>query len=228
MRHRRLGLQGKWTHVVDSLEGIVPSYEVASSRISMFSDVVMRAETAEFVAGSGQRILDLGAGPGTMARNVLELGGEPVLFDVSDAMLRASEFPLKVQGAFEALPFRDGAFDGVVSGFAVRDAHDLRKALAEVSRVVKPGGRFGFCDLGRPDSVVGDLLTALYLRTLPSLIGLATAGTAGLGYASLYDTYVLTPHNSFLRGLLGAYFGEVGIHERQFGASIVVKCSRSA
>ncbi len=226
MRKRRLGLQGKWGHVVDSLESIVPSYELASSRISLFSDREMREEAADFVAGAGKRVLDLGAGPGTMARTASNAGSEPVLLDVSRAMLAASGFPLKVQAAFEALPFRPGVFDGVVSGFAVRDSHDLALALAEVKRVTRSGGRFGFCDLGRPDSPAFDLFTAFYLRTMPTMIGLATAGTSGLGYGSLFDTYVLTPHNSRLKDVLGCYFEEVAIHERQMGAAIVAKCRR--
>ena len=224
MSRRRYGLQSKWDHVVDSLEKIVPSYEVASSRISMFTDGPMRREAVSYAVRKGWRVLDLGAGPGTMSRVVRSHEGEPVLLDVSRMMLSASSFPLKVCAAFESLPFRDGVFDAVVSGFAVRDSYDLAGALSEVRRVVRGGGRFAFCDLGKPDSAISGLLVAFYLRTGPPTIGLLTAGRAGLRYGSLFDTYLLAPRNSELVRSLGMNFGSVSIHERQLGASIVVTC----
>ncbi|MDE1852645.1 MAG: methyltransferase domain-containing protein [Thaumarchaeota archaeon] len=227
MKRRRPGLQQKWGHVVNSLQGIVPSYERASSRISLFQDRRMRLEAVSFAARKDALVLDLGAGPGTMSRVVARAGGEPVLLDASRVMLRSSGFPNAVQGVFEHLPFRDGVFDGAVSGFAVRDAHDLPKALGQLSRVLKPGGRFALCDLGKPDGPFRALAVAAYLRTVPPVIGLATTGRAGLRYGSLYDTYNLVLHNSELKKLLSLSLGEVSIHETQMGGSIVAKCVRT-
>jgi len=147
-----------------------------------------------------------------------------VLLDASRVMLRASGFPNTVQGIFEHLPFREEVFDGAVSGFAVRDAHDLQVALAQLSRAIKPGGRFALCDLGKPDSALKDVIVAIYLRTMPAIIGLATAGRSGLRYASLYDTYQLVLHNSELVALLSKYLGPTTLHETQMGGSIVAKC----
>ncbi len=224
MKRRRPGLQKKWGHVVNSLQEIIPSYERASSRISMFADRRMRIESAGFAVRKGSLVLDLGAGPGTMSRLVASSGGEPVLVDVSRAMLLASDFPNRIQAAFESLPFRGGVFDGIVSGFALRDAFDLRVAMAQLSSVLKPDGRFGFCDLGKPDSTVAALVIGAYLRVAPILIGLISAGKAGLRYGSIYDTYVLAPHNSDLATPLSEHFGEVVLHETQLGGSIVAEC----
>jgi len=226
MRSRRPGLQGKWAHVVNSLQRIIPSYEKASSRISLFGDKRMRAEVVSFAVQDGSLVLDLGAGPGTMSRLVSARGGEPVLLDVSRAMLRASDFSNRVQGAFESLPFRTGAFDAAVSGFALRDSYDLGIATGEISRVLKPGGRFGLCDLGKPDSAVKALMIGAYMAVAPSLIGLVSVGKAGLMYGTLFDTYVLSPHNRDLGVFLGSYFHEVKVHETQLGGSIVVKSRR--
>lgn len=226
MKQRKPGLQKKWVHVVNSLQDIVPSYEQASSRISLFEDRRMRQEAVGFAVQPRMLVLDLGAGPGTMSRLVASKGGRPVLLDASRAMLKASGFEDAVQGAFEYLPFRPGSFDAAVSGFAVRDAHDLRRALGQLTNVLKHGGRFAMCDLGKPDGAVAGLGVAFYLRVAPSLIGLASAGRVGLKYGSLFDTYVLTLHNSELAAYLSAYFREVSLHETQMGGSIVVKCSR--
>jgi demethylmenaquinone methyltransferase/2-methoxy-6-polyprenyl-1,4-benzoquinol methylase len=226
MKTRRLGLQGKWNYVVDSLEQIIPSYELASSRISLYADKRMRVEAIGFAVSDGSLVLDLGAGPGTMSRLIESLGGEPILLDASLPMLEVSSFKNKVQAVFEHLPFREGVFDGAVSGFALRDAHDLRAALSEVSRVLKGDGRLGFCDLGKPDSGLRALLVGCYIRIVPNVIGLVTIGRAGLRYGSLFDTYVLAPHNSQLASLLSAWFSNVRLHEMQFGGALVAMCSK--
>jgi len=224
---RKPGLQRKWAYVVNSLQEILPSYELASSRISLFMDRRMRREAVAFAVRRGDLVLDLGSGPGTLSRVVVGAGGDPVLLDASRAMLRASRFPNAVQAVFEYLPFREGVFDGAVSGFAVRDAHDLKAALIELANVLRPGARFAICDLGKPDDPLKALVVGMYLRVVPSVIGLATAGRVGLRYGSLYDTYVLVLHNSDLAELLGRCVGRTSIHETQMGGSIVAKCVKA-
>lgn len=226
MKQRRPGLQGKWGYVVNSLQRIIPSYELASSRISLYADRRMRAEAIGFAVSRGSVVLDLGAGPGTMSRLVRARGGQPVLVDVSRMMLSVSSFPDKVQAVFENLPFREGTFDAVVSGFALRDSHDLGVALRQVSRVLKKGGRFAFADLGKPDSMVKFLLVGFYLRVVPNVVGLLTTGRTGLRYGSIFDTYVLVLSNSQLSSLLSSFFGSVAVHATQLGGSVVVKCSK--
>jgi len=228
MKRRRPGLQGKWAYVVNSLQEILPSYEQASSRISLFADRRMRQEAVSFAVKKGYLVLDLGSGPGTLSRVVEKADGDPVLLDASRAMLKKSGFPNAVQAIFEHLPFRAEVFDAAVSGFAVRDAHDLRVALAQIARVLKPGSHFAICDLGKPDDPVREVAVAMYLRVMPTVIGLATAGRVGLRYGSLFDTYALVLHNSELKSLLGLYIGETSIHETQMGGSIVVRCVRNS
>lgn len=227
MKPRKPGLQGRWAYVVNSLQEILPSYELASSRISLFVDRRMRQEAVAFAVKKGDLVLDLGSGPGTLSKVVARAGGDPVLLDASRAMLRASEFPNAVQAVFEYLPFREEVFDGAVSGFAVRDAHDLKVAMGQLARVLRPGARFAICDLGKPDDPLKALVVGMYLRVVPSVIGLATAGRVGLRYGSLYDTYVLVLRNSELGALLSRYLGRTSIHETQLGGSIVAKCVKA-
>jgi demethylmenaquinone methyltransferase/2-methoxy-6-polyprenyl-1,4-benzoquinol methylase len=228
MKRRKPGLQGKWAYVVNSLQEIVPSYEQASSRISMFADKRMRSEAVSFVVRKGDRVLDLGAGPGTMSRVVSRSGGNPVLLDASRHMLKASGYTNAVQGIFEQLPFREDVFDGAVAGFALRDAHDLGAALHQLSLVIKHGGRFAICDLGKPDGALKALAVAVYLRVMPNIIGLASAGRVGLRYGSLFDTYNLTLHNSELAAMMARHLGTTVVHETQMGGAIVVKSVNGA
>jgi len=227
MGRRKIGLQGRWAHVVNSLQEIAPSYEQASSRISLYVDKRMRNEAVSFAVRMGDLVLDLGAGPGTMSKVVARMGGDPVLLDASRVMLEASGFPNAVQAIFESLPFREGVFDGAVSGFAVRDAHDLQAALSQLSRVLKSGGRFALCDLGKPDDPIRALAVGVYMRTVPPIIGLASTGRVGLRYGSLFDTYNLVLHNSELVSLLSKFIGRTSIHETQLGGSIVAKSVRN-
>lgn len=226
-KSRRPGLQGRWRYVVDSLEAIVPIYETGSSRIAFFSDRVMRRQVTSFAARRGALVLDLGSGPGTMSRIVAQGGATPVLLDASRKMLAAAAPSFeRVQAAFEQLPFREGSFDGVVAGFSLRDARDLVTALREVKAVLrKDGGRFSFCDLGKPESAVKATMIAYYLEVVVPLIGLLTGGLRGLRFSSLYGTYLLTLDNGEMVRLLKRYFREVSLTARQLGGSIVVRCS---
>jgi ubiquinone/menaquinone biosynthesis C-methylase UbiE len=223
---RRPGLHSKWRGVVDSLEAIIPIYEKGSSRISLFADKAMREEVASFaVAGEkGALVLDLGAGPGTLSRVVSAAGGSPVLADASRKMLsRAAGFD-RVQCVFEYLPFRPATFVAAVAGFSLRDSQDLESALGEIRRAIRAGGRFAFCDLGKPQSKVKAALVGGYIRVAPPLIGFLTGGRPGFRFGSLHDTYRLVLDNRSLGKLLSGYFGAVDVKERQMGGSIVVRC----
>jgi demethylmenaquinone methyltransferase/2-methoxy-6-polyprenyl-1,4-benzoquinol methylase len=223
----RPGLHSKWKGVVDSLEAIIPIYEKGSSRISLFSDRAMREEVASFAVGAGRGafVLDLGAGPGTLSRVVAHAGGTPVLADASRKMLsRAPEFD-RVQCVFESLPFRPGTFGSAVAGFSLRDSQDLETAMTQIRQVIRPGGRFAFCDLGKPASKVKAAMVGGYIRVAPPLIGFLTGGRSGLRFGSLRDTYRLVLDNRSLCQFLSKYFGDVGITERQMGGSIVVRCT---
>jgi demethylmenaquinone methyltransferase / 2-methoxy-6-polyprenyl-1,4-benzoquinol methylase len=225
-REGRPGLQSKWRGVVDSLEAIVPIYEKGSSRISLFSDKEMRDEVASFAVegADGAPVLDLGAGPGTLSRVVARAGGSPVLADASWKMLERAEGFDRVQCVFEHLPFRAGTFGAAVAGFSLRDARDLETALAEIRSAIRPGGRFSFCDLGKPASKTKAALVGAYIRVAPPLIGFLTGGRPGLRFGSLHDTYRLVLDNPALVRLLSGYFASVAIAERQMGGSIVVRC----
>jgi len=210
--------------VVDSLEEILPIYEVGSSRIALFADSEMRMNVVRFGVRESSMVLDLGSGPGTLARAASEAGGTVVQLDVSRKMLERSPGSDRIQAVFEALPFRSGAFDSVIAGFSLRDARDLLSAVGQIRRVLRKGGRFAFCDLGKPDSFVRVLAVAIYLRVVVPLIGMTAGGRKGFAFGSLFDTYVLALHNSQLVALLKLFFTDVRLDAKQAGAAIVVGC----
>jgi ubiquinone/menaquinone biosynthesis C-methylase UbiE len=89
------------------------------------------------------RVLDLGCGTGRnlplYGRGVRAIGVDPCHESLLAARRRAPGVPL-VRARAEALPLRDGSFDTVVSGLVFCSVGDVPRGLAEVRRVLKPGG----------------------------------------------------------------------------------------
>lgn len=103
----------------------------------------------------GHRILDVATGGGHTALALAGRGGRVVASDLTPSMLREARFlaaehrarNIVFAGAdAEALPFRDAAFDRVTCRIAPHHFPDLRTALAEMVRVLRPGGRIGIID----------------------------------------------------------------------------------
>lgn len=101
----------------------------------------------EHLAGA-RRVLDLGCGEGQVGRAVAAGAARPVVVGLEPAwaQVRAARQRgggvLAVRGRGEAAPFPDGSFDAVVTCLVLEHTDDLEAVLAEVSRVLEPGGRF--------------------------------------------------------------------------------------
>jgi demethylmenaquinone methyltransferase/2-methoxy-6-polyprenyl-1,4-benzoquinol methylase len=96
------------------------------------------------------RVLDLGAGTGAANPDLADR--QIVALDPQPAMLRLNPASRRVVGAGEHLPFADGSFDGVFSAYVFRNLGSIQATLAEIHRVLRPGGAAAVVDLGRPES----------------------------------------------------------------------------
>lgn len=95
------------------------------------------------------RVLDLGAGTG--AANP-DLGDREIIaLDPAPQMLALNPEARRVVGKGERLPFADGSFDGVFSAYVIRNLDSIPETLAEIARVLRPGGVAAIVDLGRPE-----------------------------------------------------------------------------
>ncbi len=95
-----------------------------------------------------RRVLDVGAGEGQVARELAAAGAavvgvDPIRSQVELAVTRAGG-PLYLRSSAERLPFATASFDGAVACLVFEHIDDLDAALAEVARVLAPGGRFLF------------------------------------------------------------------------------------
>ncbi len=140
-----------------------PVYDIVSRVFSLARWRVWQAKVLPYAHG---RVLDLGCGTGVLLER-LAPGGEAIGVDLSPAMLaraarRQTERGLAaalVCGDAQHLPFRDGAFDSVLSTFAVNAIPDLEQTLAEMLRVLRTGGSLAFTSVG--ESQRGGLATRL-------------------------------------------------------------------
>jgi len=117
-------------------EGADPEYE----------DQIIPLAVAE--QGGAGRVLDLGCGDGQIARalastGVSVVGVDPTTNQIDVAAERAGG-PVFAQAGAAVLPFSDGAFDGVIACLVFEHIDDVDAAIGEVSRVLRPGGRFTF------------------------------------------------------------------------------------
>lgn len=116
----------------------------------------------------GAAVLDLAAGTGDFGQIVRERlpGTRVVAVDLTERMLRlARGHGLRETVCADAsgLPFADGAFDGVLIGYGLRNFPNLEKAIREIERVTRPGGVLLTLDFFLPANPV---LRSLYLAYL--------------------------------------------------------------
>ncbi len=98
------------------------------------------------------RVLDVAAGTGSITRRLAAAGAEVVSLDQSHDMLARAvgRGAVGIVATAEELPFADDQFDAVTFGYLLRYVDSVPAALSEVTRVVRPGGRVGMVEFGRP------------------------------------------------------------------------------
>jgi demethylmenaquinone methyltransferase/2-methoxy-6-polyprenyl-1,4-benzoquinol methylase len=131
-------------------------------------------------------VLDLCCGTADMALALQRCGaGSATIFgaDFSHAMLSLAE--RKARGRVKlmeadalSLPVRDACFDLVVSAFGFRNLASYDAGLAEISRVLRPGGEVGILDFGEPEGFLGDVYRMYFRRVLPA-VGTLISGVRG-------------------------------------------------
>jgi demethylmenaquinone methyltransferase / 2-methoxy-6-polyprenyl-1,4-benzoquinol methylase len=177
-----------------------------------------RARAADLArVGSGSRVLDVATGTGDLA---IELArrvapdGEVLGSDFSEGMLErarakvAAQAPIGVRPRFEwadamKLPYPDACFDAATVGFGARNFEDLGRGLAEMARVVRPGGRVVVLEITTPTRVPLSLFYRLWFDRVVPLIGKLAGGTfalaagarGGSGTSTIADAYSYLPNS---------------------------------
>jgi demethylmenaquinone methyltransferase / 2-methoxy-6-polyprenyl-1,4-benzoquinol methylase len=135
---------------------------------------------------SGVRVLDVATGTGDIAFECAARGASVTGLDVTQRMVEIARgkgavsasgvssvgpSPRFVVGDMMALPFASGSFDVVTTGYGLRNVPDLRTAIEEIRRVLKPGGHFLSLDFNRPPNAAVRSVYLSYLELVGGMLG---------------------------------------------------------
>jgi len=161
---------------------IAPVYDAMNRTMTVGLDRHWRRITAEAVVRAGDVVLDACCGTGDLAIADARAGGQVTGLDFSEQMLeRARRKAPELQwiaGDLLALPFEDASFDAATVGFGVRNVDDLERALHELRRVLRPGGRLGILEITRPRGFLSPFYRLWFDAVIPLLGKLVPGGSA--------------------------------------------------
>jgi demethylmenaquinone methyltransferase / 2-methoxy-6-polyprenyl-1,4-benzoquinol methylase len=156
-------------------DDVAPKYDVVNDVLSLGQTRRWRRIVFDAVdAKRGQWVLDLAAGTGTSAEPYADAGIDVVACDFSLGMLKVGKRRRPdidfIAGDATALPFADNSFDATTISFGLRNVNEPKKALAEMLRVTKPGGRMVIAEFSHPTVPVWRTMYTEYLmRALPAI-----------------------------------------------------------
>lgn len=212
----RADLDKKPYDVAGMFDSVAGRYDLINDLAAMGQTRMWRRKMVEALElETGDAVLDLAAGTGTSSTAIAEAGARVVAADFSLGMMsegRRRGAPVPFVGAdAQHLPFADDSFDAAVISFGLRNVQDPRAGLAEMVRVVRPGGRVVVCEFSTPSSRTFRTVYERYLlRALPAVA--SRAGSASEAYDYLAESILDWPDQEALRG----WFLEAGLERTQY------------
>ena len=186
-------------------DGIAPYYDFLNHFLSLGVDVYWRKKTiATLSKFQYQSVLDVATGTTDLALEAHKQWKSPHIIglDISQEMLRLGEKKLAkrglsetiklIHGDSEQLPFQEAEFDVTMSAFGVRNFENLEKGLAEMHRVLKPGGKILVLEFSKPYLFPLKQIFGLYFKYILPLIGKLKSKDPK-AYAYLYESVQAFP-----------------------------------
>jgi demethylmenaquinone methyltransferase/2-methoxy-6-polyprenyl-1,4-benzoquinol methylase len=222
---------------VRSLFGrIVPRYDLFNTISTFGQDARWRRLVVDRArVPAGGRVLDVATGTGavaftfarrTRAAEIIGLDFCAPMIEAAQAKVAAgagiaggvTASPTFVVGDVLALPYPDATFDAVTISFGLRNVADIPRALAEIRRVLRPGGRFVCLELTHVQSPLVRVLFNLYFYRLSPLLGALLSGDRA-AYTYLPHSLTHFPDARALAGLMrAAGFQSVRFKRLNFGS----------
>jgi demethylmenaquinone methyltransferase/2-methoxy-6-polyprenyl-1,4-benzoquinol methylase len=220
-------------------------YDRVAAVLSFGQDPRWRhAMVASVGAKGGQRVLDVATGTGLVAAELVRrYGCEVVGLDQSVQMLAGARARIAgdhalaervslVQGEAERLPFGVEEFDHLTFTYLLRYVDDPGTTMAELARVVKPGGRIASLEFAVPPNVVWRWLWRLYtnvgLPTLGRIVSREWAHTGRFLANSIPDFYDLYPLARVVELWEAAGIGDVTVRPMSLGGGVVMWGTKQA
>lgn len=164
-------------------DNISPRYDFLNHVLSLNIDKLWRKKTIKKLKPyQPNTILDIATGTGDFAIAALKLGNVRITgIDISEGMLNVGREKIKAKklddrigfqkADSEKLPFDTDFFDAAIVGFGVRNFENLKIGLAEILRVIKPGGVFFVLEFSKPVSFPFKQIYMFYFTRVLPLIG---------------------------------------------------------
>ncbi|WP_417873187.1 bifunctional demethylmenaquinone methyltransferase/2-methoxy-6-polyprenyl-1,4-benzoquinol methylase UbiE [Xanthomarina gelatinilytica] len=229
---------GKKEQVTKMFDTISKEYDGLNRVISFGIDIKWRKKAVQLVANTNPNIiLDIATGTGDLAINLAETNAEKIIgLDISEGMLNVGKEKIlnkslqdrieMVVGDSENLPFEDNTFDAITVGFGIRNFETLEKGLAEILRVLKPGGIFVILETSVPTKTPFKQGYNLYTKNIMPLIGKLFSKDRS-AYKYLSDSASVFPYGETLNNILREIgFINVVNRPQTFGVATIYTSSK--
>jgi demethylmenaquinone methyltransferase/2-methoxy-6-polyprenyl-1,4-benzoquinol methylase len=227
-------LSDKGEKIQQMFGAIAPRYDFLNRLLSFGVDRRWRKKAVRLLKyREGSRILDVATGTGDVALEIARSTPASVKITGADfcremvelGEVKVSVSPYKGRIDFkvapcEDLPFADNTFDSITIAFGIRNVVDRKLGLAEMWRVLRPGGRMIILEFSTPRSILFRQIYYFYFRRLLPVVG---------GLFSRYNAYKYLPdsviefptHEEFSHMISEAGFRNIHIKELTFGIATI-------
>lgn len=229
-------LSEKGENIRQMFGAIAPRYDFLNRLLSLGIDRRWRKRAVGMLKyREGSRILDVATGTGDVALEIARTTPSSVkitgadfcqeMVELGRSKVATSPYSGRIDfqvAPCEDLPFKDNTFDSITIAFGIRNVVDRDLGLAEMWRVLRPGGRIVILEISTPRSPLFRQGYYFYFRRILPMIG---------GMFSRYNAYKYLPDSvlkfpsreEFSRMMLAAGFSAIQVHDLTFGiASIYV------
>lgn len=228
----------KKKQVEQMFDTISTNYDGLNRVISFGIDVKWRKKVVKMVSETNpSSVLDIATGTGDLAISLAKTGAKEIVgLDLSEGMLAVGRKKIDeenltgriemIQGDSEALPFEDNRFDAITVAFGVRNFETLEKGLAEIFRVLKPGGIFVILETSVPTSFPFKQGYHFYTKNLLPLIGKMFSKDK-VAYSYLSESAAAFPYGDKLNNILREIgFIDVKHNPQTMGVATIYSASK--
>ncbi|MDN3724529.1 bifunctional demethylmenaquinone methyltransferase/2-methoxy-6-polyprenyl-1,4-benzoquinol methylase UbiE [Aequorivita sp. SDUM287046] len=231
--------EGKKKQVEQMFDTISENYDGLNRIISLGSDIKWRKKVIKMVAEKKPKtILDVATGTGDLAIQFAEkTSAEKIVgLDLSEGMLSMARKKVAgkaiaetiefVQADSEALPFEDNTFNAITVSFGIRNFENLEKGLAEIFRVLKPGGIFVVLETSVPSKFPFKQGYHFYTKTILPMVGKIFSKDK-VAYKYLSESASVFPHGEALNNILRKIgFKDVKNIPQTFGVATIYNATK--
>ncbi|QWW19874.1 demethylmenaquinone methyltransferase [Schaalia sp. 19OD2882] len=185
---RRAELDKVPSQIASMFDHVATRYDLMNTLLTGGMDHVWLAALRNAVAlRAGQRLLDVAAGTGASSAAMAATGARVVACDLSEGMVEVGRFRHPelqfVVGDAMDLPFADSSFDAVTISYGLRNIPDPVRALREMLRVVRPGGRLVVSEFSTPTNRTFRRLYEWHLgHVMPAMARIASSDDVAYDY----------------------------------------------